>query len=60
MAKYILLAIGTVPYPVEEIYRAENTESVRIPVVLGWVVVGQVESTVARHFKSSSDAALSS
>lgn len=48
VAECILLTIGTVPHPVEEnVQSREHCESVRIPVVFGWVVVGQVESTVA-------------
>ena len=61
VAEYILLAIGTIPYPVEEnIQSREHCESVRIPAVFGWVVVGQVESTAAKYCKGPSDAALSS
>jgi hypothetical protein len=44
----ILLAVGAVPHPVEEdVDDCECCEGVSIPVVLGWVVVCQVERAVA-------------
>ena len=44
----VLLALGAVPHPVEEeIYDCECCEGIAVPVILGWVVVGQVECAVA-------------
>ena len=43
----VLLAVGTVPHPVEEqVHGSEDCKSVAVPVVLRGMVVGQVEGTV--------------
>jgi hypothetical protein len=40
-ADSVLLAVGAVPHPVEEqVYYGESTESVTVPAVFGWVVIG--------------------